>query len=885
MRLGYFLHTTASLLAISLGSAALAQAPAPATTAATAEEPTDIVVTGIRQSLQSTRDLKRNAVQVIDSVVAEDIGKLPDIAVSDTAARIPGVQVIRQGGEASRVLVRGLPDFTTTYNGREIFTAETRVVALQDFPSSNIAALEVYKTSTANLVEPGLAGLVNVRSRRPFDFTRGEISASVWGLYTKQGDKVTPNFNVLLTDRWQTGIGDIGILLNASVTEMKYLDSQPETTDFIADPNVNGQTLRFPDIFRLRYGSGDRIRPSGNAAIQWRPSPGLEFYVEALYQGYREKVDDRLLEIPVYGGTLSNIVTRNGSNLLRSATVTNPGGALFAFQGGTYRRTDTYQFAGGGKYETGPFKLTFDVARTDTTFQGQTESVDRFAFGNRTVAFNLDNARTVITGINLFDPATYVFRGLYEENQRAVGKDWQARTDATYKVSDTGLLRSLEAGVRYVDRNALRNFANRYGEFVANRPAGTAIPLTFAPTPAGFSGADIPGGTSTFLSPTYDSIRANIVALRQFVITNKPDGGFGGPFTTTAITPAPVFTATEQSIAGYLQANLAIGDAIDGLVGIRGVRVKTRVVGAVPTNVPSLANGSETTDWLPNASVRWHILPTLQLRLSFAQTRTRPNFGDLAPGSLGSPQTDAQTGATFRAGNFGNPNLRPFTSNNYDASLEWYFTRTGFVSAAVFRRDLNGFIQNREFRFTDPALGAVRITTPLNTGRGRIDGIEVQGQTFFDFLPAPFDGLGIQANYTLMDAKTDFFDTGVAVRDRILGVSRWSYLLTGLYEKGPVSARLSYFKRSSSDDSRQYRSDDFYKQYDNYPGRLDASVNLNFHPRATLFADWTNILARPFTRYLSSARNGAPRAEFVNLYRYEETTFSVGLRFRIGGGK
>lgn len=80
-----------------------------------------IVVTGLRRSIQSAQTIKRNSVQIVDSIVAEDIGKLPDVAVSDTAARIVGVQVELGGGEASRVFVRGLPDFTTTHNNREIF--------------------------------------------------------------------------------------------------------------------------------------------------------------------------------------------------------------------------------------------------------------------------------------------------------------------------------------------------------------------------------------------------------------------------------------------------------------------------------------------------------------------------------------------------------------------------------------------------------------------------------------------------------------------------------------------------------------------------------------------------------------------------------------------
>src|SRR5215212_423727 len=180
-----------------------------------------IVVTGLRRSLRSAQNIKRNSEQIVDAIVAEDIGKLPDITVSDTAARIPGVQVERTGGEASRVLLRGLDRsyYTTTYNGREIFTAETRSVALQDFPAGAIAALEAFKTSTANLVEPGIAGLVNVRSRRPFDFKGFEVNGSAWMMHPRQSRDWTPNGNIMVTDRWNVGDGEMGALLNFSYTK------------------------------------------------------------------------------------------------------------------------------------------------------------------------------------------------------------------------------------------------------------------------------------------------------------------------------------------------------------------------------------------------------------------------------------------------------------------------------------------------------------------------------------------------------------------------------------------------------------------------------------------------------------------------------------------
>jgi len=253
--------TTAGIAMIGAASPALAKAPPvtppnpaataqqnPAQPAQNADAPTSaaaangpdtgnaIVVTGLRRALQSARNIKRNSPQVIDAVVAEDIGKLPDITVSDTAARIPGVQVERSRGEAGRVLLRGFDNtyYTTTYNSRELFTAETRSVALQDFPAGAIAAIEVFKTSTANLVEPGIAGLVNVRSRRPFDFAGSEFSGSVWAIHPNQSRDTSINGNLLLSNRWQAGDGEFGALVNFSYTRLIWVNRPDRARHFRA---------------------------------------------------------------------------------------------------------------------------------------------------------------------------------------------------------------------------------------------------------------------------------------------------------------------------------------------------------------------------------------------------------------------------------------------------------------------------------------------------------------------------------------------------------------------------------------------------------------------------------------------------------------------------
>ena len=166
-----------------------------------------IVVTGLRRSLQSSQNIKRNSDQIVDVVVAEDIGKLPDRTVSEALARIPGITVERQVAEAGDVFVRGIRDPATTYNGREIFTAEARHVAPQDFPAGGVAALEVFKSQTADQIEGNLAGLINVRSRRPFDFKGTEIAGSFNATYADLAKDWAWNGNLLASSRWEVGDG------------------------------------------------------------------------------------------------------------------------------------------------------------------------------------------------------------------------------------------------------------------------------------------------------------------------------------------------------------------------------------------------------------------------------------------------------------------------------------------------------------------------------------------------------------------------------------------------------------------------------------------------------------------------------------------------------
>jgi iron complex outermembrane recepter protein len=912
--------STVSCAALALACApVLAQQVPPQTDAApTVDGETVVVVTGLRRSLETAQNIRRNSDQIVDAVVAEDIGKLPDIAVSDTAARLPGIQVERNGGEASRVLLRGLDRFnyTTTYNGREIFTAETRSVALQDFPAGGISAIEAFKTSTASLVEPGIAGLINVRSRRPFDFDGFEVAGSVWGVYPDQSRDTKANGQLLISNRWDVGQGEIGALLNVSYTAMHYRDSIRRHGFFIAD--LAG--ARSPDWPEIRYNEADRSRPSVNGAVQWRPTPDIELYAEALWQGYREESTDRMWAQPLWGGaSYENIVTNNGqivSGTVNSPTACCGGNHAWGFQGATGRETDTFQFAIGGSWDTGPLLITADIARTDSTFDLRTESVD-FELNRKdysvdwfTGAVGGSGPTFQIRGLDTNNPANYNYRGFFEDYLTASGDDIQARLDFTYEPSSVDFVSSIQWGARFVDRNSSANAGAFYWNLRDRGIAISAVPLDYVLQPAGFRGDGNAPSPVSWFGPTFDSVHNNLRQLREFNIARTGVGSVDGPPND----PGRTFAINEQSFAGYVQINTvfetANGIKFDAAIGLRAVQTESDVNGtAFTTAGPAPVDyQSEYTDWLPNANLRVLLSPEWHVRVAYTQTRTRPSFEQLNPALRLSPPPACVPGATdcVRTGSGGNPFLKPLESINYDLGVEYYFSKTGFVSLTGFKRDMEGFIANRTYEFPDPdpetGLPLV-ISGPVNTRDATIEGFEAQVTTFFDFLPGKLSNLGVQVNATFIDAMADFgffcpttpntdctarpgAPNATTLRTRIPDVSRWTYNLVAMYEDDRLTARLAYNYRSSYPEADRAERDGFFtlQGRGNAVSRLDWSSSYQLNDKLTVFFDWTNILGDPFKSDIVRVNypGGVPSTPeiFPMVVRYEESVISGGVRFR-----
>ncbi len=880
-----------------------------------------IVVTGLRRSLETSQRIKRESEGIVDAIVAEDIGKLPDTFASSALQRVAGVAVTRGGGESAGVTVRGLPNLTTTYNGREIFTAEGRYVQIQDFPAGTVAALEVYKSGLAPQIEGGIAGAVNVRGRKPFDFNGFELSGSLNYVHSEQAQREAPNGNLLISDRWNTGIGEMGLLLNVSYVGIQFLDSTREQSLVIAKTNqVNGDGsisnyapgapagLRFPDAQGNFLGYGNRWRPSANAAFQWKPTPELEIYADGLFQGFRSKDYNRWMFIPIFGGatvpgvstglTLTNISTIPGTNQISSMTVSGavrPDGYTGSFNG----KTDTYQGGGGVIWTRDRLRISADIAYTDSQYTADLVNID-YAMANspvRNVQFDAahDGGPTqTFLNFNIGDPANFISRGLYQEKLVVNGKDWQARTDLSYDL-DLGFLKRLEVGLRYANRKAGRDFGNLY---VNNEGAG--IPMTALPGAEVV--ASLPGFTYNTVQPnvfyaaiTRDSIRDNLPALRSF---------YGVPAGIPPFNPSENFRANEKSYAGYAQLKYGFdlgGAVVDGVVGLRAVKTKLKIDGfsrveapGVPVTNPAVTAESEYTDYLPNASARIGLTDQLQLRLAYTQTRTRPNFFDLRPNTtlfqppilapgdpcLLTPTTPDCVERLRRGGSAGNPDLKPLTSDNYDVSLEYYFSRTGSLTAAVFRHDAAGFLAT----VADRSAPGLRIDRPVNLGQTRLQGAEVTFTSFLDIdgLPEWMKGFGLQANGTYIDAKGDLQPNFAATlnneQQEFPGVSKWTYNLVALYEKPQFSARLAYNYRSKFVTNYTLETFDPIAHAIKEKGRsqLDFSTSVTPVPNITIAFDIVNLLGNPLQRERAYDTGDVYARQIL----YLERSYSLGVRFR-----
>lgn len=864
-----------------------------------------VVVTALRQSLETAQNIKQESDMIVDSVVAEDIGKLPDNSVADALQRVTGVQIAQGGqGEATSVVIRGLPNVISTLNGREIFSASGRGFAFQNLPATAVRELNVYKTSDATLPLGGIAGLVNIQLRRPFDFDGREIAGTYTATHSKYGGKVDPNASLLFSDRWDTDAGEFGALVNFGYQAKEYAydavwgDFPKIVTDGSGAPirTDGGDLIAAPNGWGTAYNDGYRERGAFNYALQWKPRDDTEVYLEGMYDWVRDSFSQAFyftfpvgVVTPTQLGVGNNCYANQLDGPLAGQTVCDASSG--SWTGDTYSATSTQahkqrgqdiQNALGVKWDGDQLHLSTELSRTSGYYRDENFIIDTFLAGPITTVWEGTagaHQNWYLAGDPALDPSRFYLNGLFQTWGYSYGEENDWRGDGHFDFTD-GPIASLQFGLRYADRTST---AKGSVEISTPPPGGAGTGnIVENPNPDNQVVSRFPGANffcskrgnealhQKFLVPCYDYLIDSSDYLRTL---------YGLPTGLAPENPGRFFDIGEEKFAGYLQAKYdtdLFGVRVDGLVGVRVEKVERDLDAFsfdASTGVYSpITRNTKDTNTLPNASANIHFNDEWQLRLVAAKTLSYPDFGALNPSISLNPGTINRAGIAAS----GNPDLTPIESKNYDASLEWYFSPVGYVSAGLFYRDIDGYIQNY---VTDVTIGGepFELSSPQSAGSGHLQGVEMAWQQTFDFLPGAWNGLGAQLNYTYIDGSTRSpeFIGGPEVEQPLQNVSKNNYNAVLFYENFGVSARLAYGYRSRYIDFFTQPTVASNEDQIEPASSLDFSISYDVTEQSTIVLSATNLLGNNLHQFWG---DGDTRPRDI---RFQDQTIGLGFRFKL----
>ncbi len=971
----------AALAAIS-GNPAYAQ-DAPATTEPGLEDgEEEIIVTGIRENLRSAQQRKRNADTVVESIDAKDIGSFPDKSVAEALQRVPGITVVRFAGtddtshfsaEPSGVIIRGLNQVRSEFNGRDVFSANSsRGLSWQDISPELLGGVDVYKNQTADLIEGGIAGTVNLRTRLPFDSSDRLISFSVKNTYGDIAERSTPEVSGIVSDRWMTGIGEIGLMVNGAYSHAITASQGIQFERIgIFDGVFGPGTQYIPSGIYLRENEYDRKRYGVAAAFQWS---SIDDSMQLTGQYNRSQYNNSWREYAVFSGAFnpdlygrpSDFVYTDNSQvapLQGTAPFTfdedgnflsgwwsaprpyvNEGDAnlglgvnasgqafynrCYAWEGCTNTQrapqVDTAANALRNKQITQDFglnfrwdvanrlRLTLDAQYVDASVSNYNASVLARSYANTFVDLtgkyaNLQFSPTAdninLSPGGLTNPNNYHYYAITDHTEDSDGEEIAFRADAEYEV-DSGWLSAIKVGARYADRDqtvrwGAYNWANISNTWTYTQapyfnidrpvyPAGSNEVHTFGQD--FFAGNQMNQNSFVFFNmdrlvnreALADTLGRESLGVGEYYPVCSGQGYRAGETITDdygCYLPSEIHRVSERTVAAYAMAkfggdSLTIGNVrVSGNIGARLVWTQDGTVGATTFGNPFTAadlpcvrgvdgagnptatagcvitqteiafnNGATVADTtrinhfhaLPSFNIKFDLSDKLVSRFAYSRAMSRPDIGllrnfltvnRLSPNLSDQSDPNVTRDAAGNpiaydwqyTGTSGNPGLKPITADQFDATLEYYFSRAGSLTLTGFYKQFYDYIQAGQFNLSITNNGVteeVRLNRPVNGDGASIYGAEAAFQTFFDFLPEPFDGFGVQANYTFV--KNDGIETvnltnetgagtsggGISYEDSTVqanaleGVSKHSFNIVGMYEKGKVSARVAYNWRS-----------------------------------------------------------------------------------------
>lgn len=856
-----------------LGVALAAQAQQTEQKKSDAAQLDQVVVTGIRASLETAANIKKNASAVVDAVSAEDIGKMPDSDVGQSLGRIPGISVGRAFGQGATVSIRGSdPQMTyTTLNGQTVASTGwydqldiDRSFNYSLLPPELIGGMEVYKSSQADLTEGGIGGTVIVKTRKPLDMPAGAAFASV--KYGK-GSISDAEKEVSGLYSWKNQARSFGALIAAGHSQGAYIRSGIE-----ADSRWSSDVA--PTAFVQ-----DRKRNAINVALQAKPIEGLELGLNALHlklEADNSNSSDYIFHdanCDKRNPDVKSSFNPNGMCLHSTTTAATPLMNQFFQNWARAAEMSSDSVTFDGHYRIDGAK--FDLVAGGTRAKGGTSLTTNYAYGwwdkpakwqgtidatGKQIVLNPTKDQSFGVGAlpAQSSPETWA-------SSQGPNKDQEkfAQLDATFDLA-WGAITAFKTGLRMADHT----FEKR-----SYRPVWNT---TIAPvdTASLYSGSVSVGGW-TVPRPNIDAMIANTNKNISSWIEDR--SGFSQ------------LNEKNKSVYGMFEFE---AQNLRGNFGLRYISTDVKSTGYAFDGTP-LATGdypgnvnwgrgfatqkSRYNDVLPSANLAFDLNRNVVLRAAASQTITRPNFANMFGVTVSGYNDDRVGNETWTNGNV---SLKPMKSSNADIGLEYYYGKGNVLSATFFSKDISNFITaevktNQKVGLVDPVskVDNWTVQTFVNAGGGRIRGLELQANHAFN------NGYGVVANYTFTEgtapASSYLDNLGIFTQ-----ASRHNVNLVGYYENETYAARLAYNWRSKY----MIREGAYWygnRMHDAY-GTLDASFGWNINKFLKLSFEAINLLKQDDVQYGAAAASNSAikdplRAGFPAWSFQGERTYRLGL--------
>jgi iron complex outermembrane receptor protein len=765
-----------------------------------AAAPVTVTVTGIRRSIENSIAVKRDATSIVEAISAEDIGKLPDISIAESLARLPGLSAQRVNGQAQQISIRGTSgDLSTALlNGREqVSTSANRTVEYDQYPSELINGVTVYKTSDAALVGQGLSGTVDLQTIKPLSLRERVVTLNVRGEKNNQnkisagardkGSRISASYVDQFLNR------TLGVAVGYARADKPNESRQFETWDWVDSSKTGtGNTLKVPKGIKSLASTGNQVRDGLMGVLEWHPSREFTSTFDVYHSRFKQDETRRGMEVQLTddGNVTFTPGTVNANGVLTAGTANNVNPVV---RNNRFHQTDKLSAIGwNNKFISGLWTAVVDLSHSKADHKEELVEINAGRAARQTMTFDYANGTVPKIGLTgtYDDPSQLAIGGQYNEGYVNAPHLTDKLTSYRFSVErrfEEGIFNSLELGFNASKRDKEKQHLETGFSKVGN---------------GSIAASAVNGSQSLYALPNTLSWDVPAVLSQNF-----------GPYTPAVLVPwgaTKNWTIDEKVRTAYAKLNIdteLLSMPLRGNIGVQAVHTDqsstAQTLRAWPfADLVPLTDGKKYNDYLPSMNLIWSLPEQQVIRFGANKTLARPRLNELNA-ALEVGLTQQSTGTPY--GNGGNAQLDPWRANAVDLSWEKYFGKKGYVQAAGFYKDLKSYIYTvtrprnfAEYRLVGATSDVGTMTQPQNGQGGTLKGLEFAASFPLEMVNPVLDGFGVTANAAFTTSEISiknqsFGDMSIPLP----GLSKRVFNVTAYYENNGFSARISERYRSN----------------------------------------------------------------------------------------